>query len=62
MPWTLQAAGKNKIQHLLENKPHKVGEVGYRGHTGSCSVTFQAIPLACVGQCLGKDSDTLTHP
>lgn len=58
----LQAAGKNETQRLLENKPHKVGEVGYRGHAGSCSVIFPAIPLACVGQCLGKDSKTQTHP
>lgn len=62
MPRTQQAAGKNETRHLLENKPHKAGEVGYSGHAGSYRIIFPAIPLACVDHHLGKDSETQTHP
>lgn len=61
MPRTLQA-GKKETQHLLEDKPHKVGGAGYTGHAGGCSIIFPAIPLACLGQRLGKDSETQTKP
>lgn len=45
MPRTPPAAGKNKTQHFLENKPYRVGEVRYRGHAGGCSIVFPAIPV-----------------
>ena len=62
MPRTLQAAGKNKTQCLLENKTHEVGDVGYRGHTGSCRIIFPPIPSVGLGQNLRKDSETQTNP
>lgn len=61
-PQTLQAAGEKETQRSLENKPHKVGAMGYTGHAGGCSIIFPAIPSACMAQRPAKDSKTQTYP